>query len=177
MLFTQPLEGLGPPFPIPQGMGKSDGIMKCIPWRLAIVHTLVHNMFVMCCDSVLFLCLLPGVDPVQSGRDFKAFIFMELCTRTPLNIEENGVLLTIDNSQEVYVHDCLQRLRTDKLRRALIVLREMFAQRTPPPGSCTAWSVAVEDAGLVDLHVAWGLRQGRVGGSIERYSQGIFRPE
>ena len=98
-----------PGAPIPQGMCKSDGIMKCTPWRLASVHTLVHNVFVMCCDCVLFLYLLPGPNPVQSSADFKEFAFNELCTRTPLNVKDNGVLLTIENRNKVYVHDCLQR--------------------------------------------------------------------
>ena len=141
--------------PIPQGMGKSDGVMKCIPWRLAIVHTLVHNIFVMCCDCVLFLCLLPGVDPVQSSANFKAYIFNQLCIRTPLNVEENGVVLAIENGQEIYVHECLQCLRANELRKALIVLREMFAQRLPPPGSCAAWSIAAEGAGPAYCHFTY----------------------
>ena len=139
------------------------------------MHTLVRTM---CCDCVLFLCLLPGVDPAQSAADFKAYLFTELCTRTPLNTEENGVVLEIANGQEVYAHDCLQRLRADELRRALLVLREMFAQRTPPPGSCAAWSAAAEGAGLVvgrvyTLHGGSG--RGELGIAIERFSHGIFK--
>ena len=126
---------------------------------------------------MLFLCLLPGVDPVQSSANFKAYIFNQLCIRTPLNVEENGIVLAIENGQEMYVHDCLQCLRADELRRTLVVLREMFAQRLPPPGSCAAWSLAAEGAGLVVGRVYTmhgGAGRGELGVNIERFSRGIF---
>ena len=134
----------------------------------------------MCCDCVLFLHLLPRPNPVQSSADFKEFVFHELCTRTPLNLENNGVLLTIDNGNKVYVHDCLQSLRADEMKRALVVFRDLFCQRTPPRGSCAAWSLAAEGAGHVVGTVYLlngGSGRGELGISIERYAHGIFKTE
>ena len=130
---------------------------------------------------MLFLLLLPGPNPSQSGRDFKDFLHTALCVRTPLNVERNGVLLHITNNVKVYSTDCLQKLRWEELDGALAVLRELFCQLNPPPGSCAAWSNNAARAGhLVGrIYILQGghARTGELGIQVEHMSRGIFQSD
>ena len=70
--------------------------------------------------------------------------FIAPCNRMPLNVEESGVLLTID-----HIHDCVQSLCADELKRALVLFRELFWQRTPPTRLvCCVESGTAEGTGL-----------------------------
>ena len=104
--------------------------------------------------------LFPGTTEDESQNNFKRYT---LCQRTPLHEEENGVHLKIVSGVKVYSHDCVHRLVKEELRKAIILLEELFGQLSPAPGTTASWSVAAAARGLRagTLYVVEGGHAGR----------------
>ena len=107
--------------------------------------------------------LLSGATPPESGSNFKEWLFTELCTQTPLNVETNGVLLCVRNNRKIYSHDCLKSLRRDELTQVLVIMRGLLAQINPPP-----LRLLLGVQGRRELGCRWGwfifVRGGTLGG-------------
>ena len=129
----------------------------------------------------MFSLILSGANPSDSGENFKEWLYRELCTQTPLNLEFNGVLLCVPNNRKIYSHDCLKSLRRDELTQVLAIMRSLLCQVNPPPASVAAWSTGAEGAGLRvgRLYVCEGGHTGRgeLGITVEHFSHGIFKTE
>ena len=124
--------------------------------------------------------LFPGTTEDDSGNNFKRYLYNTLCQQTPLHEQENGVHLKIVSGAKVYSHDCVHRLVKEELRKAVILLEEMFGQLSPAPGTTAAWSVAAAARGLRagTLYVVEGGHAGRGGELLMRclhHPDGLFR--
>ena len=64
----------------------------------------------------------------------KDYLFNTLCRRTPLNVDDNGVLLKIEAGRKIYSHDCLQKLIVirDRYRKLLANSNRLWLELTLP---------------------------------------------